>query len=221
MWYKEDFSHDSDKLIIFFTSYFKGVQQEDKFEWINISKDVGKIYSFNRLYIKDLNFAWWQTSFEGIDGYGPHVLAEFLKKEVSKSNCKKVMTIGASMAGYGAILFSCLCKFDLAIGISPQTYLGKHRYKKYNLNEKFKEYNINKEELDLKVILDRYNNNFTKYLIYFGKYSVADSENANRISKFKNVFLHEIDSDKHSGIGKIMYNLGIIKNIFSDFINGD
>lgn len=216
-WVKEEFEPKSDVLVIAFHSFFADAIDPNKFEWENSTGVISSIVPFKKLFIKHDDCTWWQTEFKGLDGYGPHVLAKFINEEIEKSKAKRVLTMGLSMGGYGAILFGCLCKADLAMAISPQTYLTGHRYKKNNLVEKFKPYDINIEETDLKVVLERYNNNFTQYNIYFGEHNSTDKNMAERISSCNGVKLFPIDSSKHT-VAKPMISSGLFKEILLNFI---
>jgi predicted esterase YcpF (UPF0227 family) len=222
-WFKEDYDVESDSLVIALTSLVYNPITGDiipgKFEWGNITNKISTTIKFKKLFVKDHDYAWWQTRFEGIEGIGPHEVTKFLKKKIKEANVKKTMIIGSSLGGYGSILFGCLCNIDLSIAIAPQTYLSKYRYKKHNLTKKFNGLNINKEETDLKVILEKYNNNHTIYKIYYGKHNSMDKNYAERISHFSNVELFPLDSSNHKVV-KEMRNSGLIEEIVFNFVNG-
>ena len=216
-WYAEDFTPNSDALVIALGSFIEKPIDPNRFEWYNMTLELSAITNFKKLFIRDIDYAWWQTQFEGLKGYGPHVVANFIKEKVKESKAKRVLITGASAGGYGSILFACLCKLDLAIAISPQTSLSEGRYIKYKLHEKYTGLTINKEEIDLKVILERYGNNYSKYHVYFGKYNISDSKNAERISHFPGVELFPLESDKHT-VGGFMKNNKMLQNIILKFI---
>jgi hypothetical protein len=215
-WYKQDFTTDGKALVIALGSVYDKYDF-NKFEWSNSLEDASITKRFKKLFIRDMKTSWWQAQVEGLDGIGPHPLANFIKKKVEESGAKKTLIIGASMGAYGAILLACLAKLDLAVAISPQTYLSKFRYRKNNLKEVYTGLNINKEETDLKVILERYGNNNTQYHIYFGKYNNVDSDHAERISHFPGVKLFKLESDKHTVV-RMMRDAGMIKDIILNFI---
>lgn len=216
-WYKEVFDEDSDTLVIALHSFWEDDDDPNKWEWWRSTQDISKIAPFKKLFIKHAEQSWWQTKFEGVEGYGPHALAKFINEEIKKSSAKRTIIMGMSMGGYGAILFGCLCKADLAIAISPQTYLTQARYKKSGLEKKFTGFDVNREETDLKVILERYNNHFTQYNVYYGRYELNDVAAAERISHFENVKLFPIESSKHT-VAKPMIALGIFQKVLIDFI---
>ncbi len=215
-WYKQDFTSDGKALVIPLGSVHDHYDF-NKFEWSNIAADISISKRFKKLFIRDMKESWWQSQFEGLKGCGPHYLAEFIKEKVKESGAERTLIIGVSMGGYGAILLACLAKLDLAVAISPQTYLTPSRYIKYHLDSKFEGCDVNKEETDLKIILEKYGNNHSKYDIYFGKYNENDLSYATRISQLPGVKLFPLESDKHT-VAKLMRNSGMIKDIILNFI---
>jgi hypothetical protein len=216
-WYKEDFAAKSKVLVIALGSAYDKAYDPNKFEWFNTTDTLSTITKFKKLFVKDIIYGWYQTQYEGLDGPGPHYLAKFIKEKIKESGVKRTLILGASMGGYGAILLGCLANLDLAVSISPQTYLSEGRYKKYKLEEKFSGLNINKEETDLKVILKRYGNNHTQYNLYFGKYNASDVAYATRISNFPGVKLFPLESAKHT-VASVMRDNGMTKDIILKFI---
>ena len=216
-WVKEEFEPNSDALVIALSSFFGNSLDPNKWEWENGTGIISNITPFKRMFVRDIDEGWYQTQFEGVEGYGPHALASFLKERIKESKAKRVLIMGLSLGGYGALLLGCLCKLDLAIAISPQTFFTPERYKKNKLDEKYKNLNVNKEETDLKVILEKYNNNHTYYNIYYGKHNKLDTLFAMRMAKCNGVSLFPLDSNKHTVI-RPMIASGMIKNILLRFI---
>jgi hypothetical protein len=219
-WLKEDFTPKSEVLIIALSSFFGLKNDPNKWEWEKSTGILESEIPFKRMFVKDINEGWYQTQFEGVDGIGPHALTSFIKERIKESGAKRVLMMGLSLGGYGAILLGCLCKIDLALAISPQTYLTNLRYKKNNLHQKYEGLNINKEETNLKVVLDRYNNNFTKYNIYYGKYNLNDVAMAEKIKDCNGVNLYPIESSKHTVVDPLRES-GELKNILIKFIRNE
>jgi len=217
-WIKEDFSPNSDSLIICLSSFFGVKNDPNKWEW---EKSTGLLLDevpFKRIFFRDNDKAWYQTRFKGIDGYGPHNLAKFLSGKIKESGAKRVLMMGISMGAYGALMFGCLCKADLVLSISPQTYFTAARWKKNRLEERFAGLNVNLEETDLKVFLERYNNHYTKYNIYYGKLNTTDTKMAERLKEMENVELFPLNSDKHTVVGPLRTS-GELRKILLGFIN--
>ena len=49
-----------------------------------------------------------------------------IKELIEKINYSKIILIGGSMGGYGALLFGSLIKCDSILAISPQTFIDKN-----------------------------------------------------------------------------------------------
>jgi len=215
-WIKEDFSPNSDSLIICLSSFFGVKNDPNKWEWERSSGVIAEEVPFKRMFVKDLNESWFQTPFEGVGG-GPHELAKYLSERIKVSGAKRVLMMGLSLGGYGSILLGCLCKIDLALAISPQTYLTNGRYKKNDLHRKFEGLNINVDETNLNVVLDRYNNNHTIYNIYFGRYNLNDVAMAEKIKDCNGVKLYPIESGKHTVVDPLR-DSGVLKTTLINFI---
>ena len=105
-WYRYDFSNDSPYLIVGFGSVRMFDRKKNKgFEWDNILKYKFNYLNFNRMFVGDINNSWWHTTYEGLDGYGPYVLKDFLCSKIKECGATKTLFLGVSMGGYGAILF--------------------------------------------------------------------------------------------------------------------
>jgi hypothetical protein len=216
-WIKEDFVPKSDSLIIALSSFFGLKNDPNKWEWERGTGLLEEEMSFKRMFVKDLDEGWWQTKFQGLDDHGPHAIAKYLTDRIKASGSKRTAMMGISLGAYGALLLGCLCKVDLVISISPQTLLTSARYKKNSLAEKYAPYNINKEETDLKVVLNRYNNNFTKYKVYYGRYNGTDTKMAENIKDCNGVELFPLESSKHTVVD-LMKSSGLIKELLTNFI---
>jgi len=217
-WIKEDFSN-SKHLVIALGSFYEGLDRKydpKQFEWDRRLTEISKIQEFSKLYVKDAINSWWHGKFEGL-GHGIHIISDFLKQEAKKANAEKVMVIGPSMGGYGALMFTCLCNFDVAIAISPQTWLTPFRYKKNRLAEKFEGLNVNKEETDIKVMIEKYGISKSRYFIYYGEKHSGDVQAAKRLEHFPNVFLKPLDSAHHT-VAKLMRDTGITEDIILKFV---
>jgi hypothetical protein len=221
-WFKEDFKGNSKHLVIALGSFYEGLDRKynpNQFEWDRTMTEISDINNFKKLYVKDVAISWWHGKFEGL-GHGIHVVADFLKKESYKAEVDKVLVIGPSLGGYGALMFTCLCNFDVAIAISPQTNLTNFRYKKNRLNEKFEGLNVNKEETDVKYIMENYGKEKSKYFIFYGDKHSGDVKAANRLSHFPNVFLKPLDSAHHT-VARMMKNDGITKDMILKFVRDE
>jgi hypothetical protein len=79
-----------------------------------------------RVFVRDLRQAWYQHGVEGV-GSGVPEVASRLRELVAESGAQRVVTIGASAGGFGAILFGTLIEADEVHAFSPQTFLDRRR----------------------------------------------------------------------------------------------
>jgi hypothetical protein len=80
-----------------------------------------------RVFVRDLRQAWYQHGVEGAGASVPEVAAR-LREIAATSGAERVVTIGASAGGFGAILFGALIEADAVHAFSPQTFVDRrHR----------------------------------------------------------------------------------------------
>src|SRR4051812_46839502 len=80
-----------------------------------------------RVFVRDLRQAWYQHGVEGAGATVPEV-ASHLRDLAGRSGAERVVTIGASAGGFGAILFGALIGANEIHAFSPQTFLdNRHR----------------------------------------------------------------------------------------------
>ena len=218
-WYRYDFSQDSDHLIVGFGSNRMFIDRENNkgWEWDNTLKYRFNDCKFNRLFVGDLNNSWWHTGYEGLSGYGPYALRDFLLEKTKESGATKTLYLGVSMGGYGAVLLGCLTNATKVMAFSPQTYLTEKRWIKSELHKKFKGYDIDESLTDLKRVLEKTNNHKTIYKIWYGKKNKNDSKAIKRISHIDNVFVNTVESKKHN-VAKIVIDSGVFKKEIYEFL---
>jgi pimeloyl-ACP methyl ester carboxylesterase len=105
---------DSDAAIVAFSG--KGVRH---FEY---HRALGPVLGVGRLLVRDLSQNWYNA---GLPDVGETIddIAERLREELAARGVRRVITMGASMGGYAAILFGCMLGAERAIAIGPQTLL--------------------------------------------------------------------------------------------------
>jgi len=214
VWHETDFSGNSKILFCAFGGHkiFPG-----RFEWANVWTGMYNHLDFKKMFVCDHRLSWYQTSFPGLKGYGPPALAKFLKEKIKEANVKKVVFMGLSMGGYGALHVGHILEVDEIITFSPQTYLTQGRYKKAGLDKKFKGFKIDKKMTDFKYVLENFKNNKTIYHIYYGKLNKSDVNHAERISHFKNVILYPVNSAVHT-VARILVQDGTIGEVMKKMV---
>jgi hypothetical protein len=216
-WFKEDFSEESNHLVVGFGSVRMFYKTKKKgFEWQNLFKYKFNDLKFKKLFVADIRNSWWHTSFGDLPGIGPPTLTKFLNEKIKEANVGNTLFVGVSMGGYGAILFGCLTGATKVLAVSPQTFLTEDRRKR-SLNRKFKGFDIDESFTDLKDVLGRTKNDETIYKIWHGKLNGNDTRAAKRISRFKNVHVYPINSSRHVVITPVIKS-GTFRKELEDFL---
>lgn len=209
--YIQDFNQSS-HLIIAFSGYGQN------FEWFGSIRKYESDYKFSKFWLRDLAKAYWHGKLPGIE-YGVIPLSYFINEKIKKSNAKRVMTMGLSMGGYAAILFGCLCNVDLVLSFSGQTHLPEHRRKKYKLYERWKGIEVDENNVDLKILFDKYNyNNKTEYKLFYGKDYKSDVDYAKRLFGCRGVELIPVNSNKHNSVSAAKKQ-GLIDFYIKEFLS--
>jgi hypothetical protein len=196
MFSKEEIKNNSDIIIVTFAGIGKkyGITQ---FEFVSVLDRL----DCDQLYIKEEIPSWYQDCF--ID------LLLYLKVKIKKY--KKVIFIGNSMGGYGAILFGSILNINKIIAFAPQTFLDKRNRSRYNDNRW--ENKINKlnqiKLLDLQYL--KHNN----IDVYYAKDFKLDKYHAMHIK----CNLKPFDGKGHAGI-KSLWFTGKLRNIIKESIDG-
>jgi len=217
LWYKYDFSYQSDSLLVGFGSAeMFDKDNNKKFEWNNYFKFKLSHLNFNRLFVADVNNSWYHTRYYGLNGDGPHVLKNFLNEKIEECGATKTLYLGTSMGGYGAILLGCLTNATQVMAFSPQTWLTPDRYKKASLLKKFSTCDVDYNLTDLKKVLEETPSS-TIYKIWYGEDNSSDALMAKRISNINNVILKPVPTSVH-GSFKLPIRSGEVRTEIEKFL---
>ena len=218
-WFVKLINEESDNLIITFSS------SPDSFDWYNSLEKFSLEISFSRFYLSDMCNVWWHGNYKEINGFGPLSLFGFLEKEIKEISAKKILCMGSSRGGYGAILFGCLLNADLVLAFSPQTRITPGLDKKYQIISKINDlkntilnFEVDEELTDLRNIIERYGkNNKTIYKLFYGSENSGDETHAKYISQFKGTEFHTTETSSHK-TSKIFLNNGTVEKLIRNFI---
>lgn len=209
--YIEDFK-DCDHLIIPMSGY------NQKFEWFGTMKKFRKDYNFSIFWLRDLSKAYWNGTFPGLEKDGIWGISDFITNKIKESKAKKVMTIGLSMGGYGAIAVGCLCNVDLVLSFSGQTYLPEKRREKYNLYPKWEGLVVKEKDINLKLLFDRCNKNKkTNYKLFYGNFNKSDTDYAENLNGQRGVDLYPVNTTKHNSVRPAMRS-GLFRKFLIKFL---
>jgi len=197
-WCREILSPTSKTLLICFsvaTNYF---------EWTKFLREEVPHLDMNQMFISDVHGMWYHGNYKGLPGLGYKTLFKFLKKRINKLKPEKIITIGASKAGYGAILFGALLNADVVYSFSPQTIMDDIFYEKFDMHnrvEKLKkeipEFELAEKTKDLRKVILEHKDNKTQYNIFHGSGNIEDTRNIEHISDLKNIKVYTLPYVHH------------------------
>jgi predicted esterase YcpF (UPF0227 family) len=154
------------------------------------------------IFYIDSHQSWYHNGIKGISNTVDETTL-YLNKIIHKNNYEKIIFMGTSAGGYGAILFGSLCKnVNYVIGFFPQTILVNP---------------INENYSNLKTII----NKNTKYILY-GDETIEDIDDNHHILQCQNIehFPNVKIIKDHTFNLKELRDNGSIKKILDSIIYG-
>lgn len=85
----------------------------------------------NVIFVCDHTQSWYSHGVPGLGGDASTVARSLRELTQFYFPGQPVVTLGNSMGGYAALLFSCLCEFQKSISFVPQTLIPDPRYSSY------------------------------------------------------------------------------------------
>ncbi len=210
--------NNSNVLLVSFGGIKQGIGMA-VYEFYNSLKNI----SCDKVFIKDINQSWYH---KGINKEVKNIqlTSELLKSIILKKAYERVVFIGNSMGGYGAILFGVILNIDCVIAFSPQTFIGKTKrffYRDVRWSKEISNVHSNngnqKMFYNLKSFLKR-NDYLTKINIYYSTKDKLDRLHSERLHKIKNVSLYPFGRGDHNLI-KVLRDEDQLVNIVNNAIN--
>lgn len=217
---KLDFSSSSQTMIVAFGS-LRLEEEIPPFEWVGALEHLPA----KKIYVRDLDQLWYLKGLPSIAPC-PEGVSEHLRQLITEQESKKVVTVGGSMGGYGALLFGHLLKADEVYSFSGQTYLPTRKGlnlakvihgRDWRLLGKQWEILLNREinrlYFDLEPLL-RGDSGKTTYHLYYSSKVANDSSHAQHVTNLPNVQLHEYRDTGHH-VANAMRDSGELEQVLS------
>ncbi|MFN2138073.1 MAG: hypothetical protein ACK2UK_19110 [Candidatus Promineifilaceae bacterium] len=131
-----------------------------------------------------------------------------MKQRITLTNSRKVITLGGSMGGYGALLFGHMLQADEVHAFSPQSFLpsrqGRHLWKamlarSWPLLRKQAmlrlDRQLDRRYFDLRPLLS--DDHSTEYHVYFGMDNELDLAHGRHLAGLATVHLHAFENVGH------------------------
>ena len=114
----EEHFRDTPVCFVSFASMGEGDPHGCHFEWRATLHDQ---LGISTVLIRDPQYQWYQSGIGGIGDIPASV--EYVRS--LKRRCEKLVTVGVSMGGFGALLFGILAEAPEIIALVPQTEIGR------------------------------------------------------------------------------------------------
>lgn len=205
----------SNNLVIAFSSYDLFRKENGKFNFFFLTKwedtDV--------LLVRDVENSWYQEPVAG-DEQSSDKMFEFIKKTSQKY--RKVICIGSSMGGYGAIFFGHRLKNASIISICPQVFLEKEKLDKIGDYRHYRD--INRSYYLSKCKENTFIGNMNpvsgnKIVVFFGSKDKKDLKLSRAIKKNHSYSLFFLKNLGHAAVDAL-HGSGALALIIRDALEG-
>lgn len=214
MWIRKNLLN-SQCLIIALTSLNYNNDKKEIFNFESLLKSN----DFSTILLKDLDNSWYTKRIKGVGCDYQETIA-FLKEICKKY--KKIMVIGSSMAGFGAILYGAYLNADKIIAFAPQTNITENFNKIIGDNRFIDFFNKLKEVpesiKDLKSFLKF--NTVKSIDLFVSSNEKNDLFHAKNLQDIANVNINTIDFFDHYLVDDLR-EYGFIREIISQFLTNN
>ena len=114
-----DLERDGRTMLVMFSGYQQGLGMP-VLEFRRITQAVAA----KLVFLRDPAQSWYHGNLPGA-GNGPTQIAEFIGRLKAGAGCERLVCVGNSMGGYGALLVGSLAAADRVIAFSPQTFISR------------------------------------------------------------------------------------------------
>ena len=149
------------------------------------------------LFYRDFQQAWWC---QGLMGLSRDVVstAEYLRGRVQEFGYRRVMTTGASMGGYAAILFGVMIGAERILAFGPQTRINAAAFESFEgTDARAVRFDFRGRDADLARVLEEIPFQ-GRIEIHYSTGSAGDAAHARYLSRFSQVSLHPHESEDHN-----------------------
>lgn len=179
-----------------------------------------------RVFVRDLDQCWYQRGVRGASTTMAETTAA-LGRIVDETSPSRVVTLGTSAGGFGAIAFGCAIGADLALAFGPQSFTS-HRLRRWYRDHRWVEEIRNIDALDpagvcrdlLPMVKESaHSSSPTNVEIHYGSSVRIDRVHARRLRRATNVTLHAHDGGHN--ISKQLRDRGELDSILTRVVNPD
>lgn len=171
----------------------------------------------DRLFLRDFNQAWYHM---GIDDQRNSLAAVLvsIRELIHQHSYRKVVVLGNSMGGYGALLLGHLLQANTVLAFAPQTFIGPWM-RLWHGDQRWKEQlahvhasrQATPAYFDLKRVL-KSGRGATTIHVYYSPSDVLDAVHARRLQGLPGVELHAIADGAHEVV-KVLRDSGTLHQL--------
>lgn len=192
-------------------------QHWSPYQWMDLTRQFG----VDKVYLRDPRRAWYQL---GLDPHTDAVddTAAFLLGLIVEREPRRIVSIGVSSGGFGALLFGYLLGVDEVHAFAPRTYVDiDNRLKNDDfrmdefIEDLYRSPRAQPEYFDLRPLFHSGRNPKTRFYIHFAADSRLDVANAAHLADAPNVFLVAYESGGHQ-IARALRENGALEAIIAD-----
>lgn len=114
-----DLDRDGETLLVLFSGFQQGLGMP-VLEFKRITRSVNA----KLVFLRDPLQSWYHGRLPDV-GNGPLEVSAALTRLQAQSGCRRLVCIGNSMGGYGALLVGSLARADHVVAFSPQTFISR------------------------------------------------------------------------------------------------
>jgi hypothetical protein len=206
-----DMEGESRTLLVTFGG-MKSLAGLPSFEFVNLTRDV----HVKRMFVRDPRQSWYHR---GMPQHGKTLasIADSLRTVLADHDFDRLVTVGNSAGGYGALVFGTLLGADTVLAFGPQTVLDRetlnemadHRWD-YLLRPLWEKGALEQQWIDLRDALPQARVADTSYKIYFDEKS-PDRLHAERLRDLEGVRLYRFGSGGHNVVRSLRDNGALIR----------
>jgi hypothetical protein len=214
---QSDMGSDSRTLLIAFGG-LRGRIDVPRFEFLGVTGD----FPVKRLFVRDLDQAWYQRGAPRTGAKTLEELAVALQRIVEGEDVDRVVTIGNSAGGYGALAFGALLGADCVLAFAPQTIIDPGALKAMGDDRWIDQLlaleragALDHDWLDLRTALPSARRRATRYQVYFDTSLRVDRLHAENLRDVDGVRLYRFGHGGHYLVNK-MRDSGALERVLRD-----
>lgn len=201
-------------LVIALTSYGGHATPASRFEWVNVVTRL----NVNAMFLRDTHQQWYHAACLGFSTSFDHTLLN-IRSFIRANAIERVITLGSSMGGHGALLLGAHLNADHAVTFAPQVNMHSEWLQGHNDDRwswKATELNsIGYADLDISALYrDR---SAAETLVYFDGNNQLDRMHAELLGFAQGVKMFDVGAGSHE-LAYMLTKSGEVTRILQDRI---